>query len=617
MNGNFGMTLTEHLMSLTVETLKALATRLGLERPPVRKAELLRAIDTHLLKTMPQWLGTLKDNERLLLADLAHRQDGVDPQVFVSKYGCEFPSLATSSYGYDRKKNSPLSAMIAWIDSRYVLAEELRAGLQALLPPPEPLPAQGEDEIPAKLQIDTGRGGKPCKEGRTIHTFNGEATVFTELRRVLALAQAGKLRAAPKSGRPTTAAERLIAQALAASDLALEVEDEATRAGRWYESPGAVRAHAWAVIVQQCGWCKTTGERLALTKIGARLLDAGPRPEDLRQGLEKLLSDNAFDEFNRINHIRGQSGKGGRGLSRPADRRGVIVESLDQWPEGKWLSFAEAFRLVFAAGEGFTVSTDPWRLYISEAQYGSLGYDHVGDGLERQYLRAMLMETLATLGMVKIAYTYPHQLWPELGDAWGIDDMWYLGRYDGLLWVSLTELGAFCLGLREHYEPPAPAGRKLLRALPTLDLVVQDLGALSVAERTQIERWAEPRSEGVWRLDRGRILEQLEQGGTFDEMRRFLDTHAEGELPAAAQTFLTDIERGAGALVRCEEAILIEARDEHAALLIAHDARAGKLCRHAGGHWLVVPRRRERTFRAALREMGHILPPLGPPANEE
>lgn len=617
MNGNFGMTLNEHLMALTVETLKAQAARLGLKNPPLRKVELKRAVESYLLEAMPQWLATLEDNERLLLAELAHGEGAVVPQVFVSKYDRDFPSLATSGYPYDRKKSSPLSAMLNWDGRRYLLAEELRAGLQALLTPPVPLLPQGVDELPETLPIDTGKWGRPRDEQRTIHTFNGEVTVFTELRRVLALAQAGKLRVAPKTGRPTAGTERLIAQTLAVPDLALEVEDENTRTEQWYESPGAVRAHAWAVLVQQCGWCKSSGDRLAPTKLGARLLDAGPRPEDLRQGLEKQLADNNFDEFNRINHIRGQSGKGGRMLSRPAERRRAILASMHEWPEGKWLDFDEVYRLVFATDHGFTVSSDPWLLYISDAQYGSLGYDYVTDDLERQYLRVLMMETLATLGVVEIAYTYPHYLWPELRNAWGIDDLSYLGRYDGLLWVRLTALGAFCLGLRRDYAPPAPAGRKMLRALPTLDLVAPDLGALTVAERAQLGRWTEPRSEGIWRLDRGRILEQLEQGAALDELRHFLDVHAEGTLPSAVETFFSDIERGAGALVKCEEALLIEARDEHAALLIAHDARAGKLCRHAGGCWLAVPRRRERAFRAALRELGHILPPLGPVTSEE
>lgn len=611
------MNLNEHLMAQTVDTLKTLAARLGLKNPPLRKVELKRAVEAHLLGATAQWLGALEDNERLLLAELAHGEGAIAPQVFASKYDCAFPSLAISSYTFDSKKGSPLWAMLIWDGQRYHLANELRSKLQSLLPPPVPRPPQGEDSLPETLQVDTGKWGRPREEERTIHTFSGEGSVLTELRRVLALAQAGKLRVAPKNGRPTAATERLIAQALAAPDLDLEVEEEEARKGRWYESPGAVRAHAWAVLAQQCGWCKASGERLAPTKLGARLLDAGPRPEDLRQGLEKLLQDNDFDEFNRINHIRGQGGKGARALSRPAERRRAIWASMRVWPEGKWLKFDEAFRLVFATGHGFKVSSDTWRLYISDAQYGSLGYDYVTDDLERQYLRALLMETLATLGVAEIAYTYPHSLWPELSEAWGIDDMAYLGRYDGLLWTRLTGLGAYCLGLRPDYAPPEPAGRKLLRALPTLDLVAPDLGALTVAERTQLGRWAEPRSAGVWRLERGRILEQLEQGGTLEELRRFLDAHAEGELPPAAQTFLSDIERAAGALARCEEALLIEARDEHTALLIAHDARAGKLCRHAGGRWLAVPRRRERAFRAALRELGHILPPLGTATDDE
>lgn len=383
MNGNFGMTLNEHLMALTVDTLKVLATRLGLERPPVRKADLKQAVEVRLLSAMPEWLVRLKDNERWLLAELAHGEGGVDAKVFAAKFECEFPRIVYSTSTYGNKELSPLSAMAVWNGTRHVLLGELRPGLRRLLPPPRPRAAQALAEIPEKLLVKKPRWGKPSEEERTVHVFSGEATVFMELRRVLTLAQAGKVRVAPKTGRPTAAAERLIGQALAAPDLALDVEDEATRTGQGYESPGAVRAHTWAVLVQQCGWCKAAGERLALTKTGARLLDASPRPEDLRQGLERLLNDNGFDEFGRINHIRGQGGKGARGLSRPAERRRVIAVSLRDWPVGQWVSFTEAFRLVFAAGSGFRVSSDPWRLYISEAQYGSLGYDHVGDSLER------------------------------------------------------------------------------------------------------------------------------------------------------------------------------------------------------------------------------------------
>jgi hypothetical protein len=90
-----------------------------------------------------------------------------------------------------------------------------------------------------------------------------------------------------------------------------------------------VRAHAWGVLMQQCGWCKASGGRLAPTKIGASMLDAGPRPEDLRQGLEKLQNDNDFDEFNRINHIRGQGGKGGRVLIITTDLLGLPKNIAD------------------------------------------------------------------------------------------------------------------------------------------------------------------------------------------------------------------------------------------------------------------------------------------------
>jgi len=62
-------------------------------------------------------------------------------------------------------------------------------------------------------------------------------------------------------------------------------------------------------------------------------------------------------------------------------------------------------------------------------------------------MRAFLFESLATLGLIDFAYTYPHSLWPELGDSWGIDELSFCGRYDGLLYVRLNALGAYCLGM--------------------------------------------------------------------------------------------------------------------------------------------------------------------------
>ena len=127
-------------------------------------------------------------------------------------------------------------------------------------------------------------------------------------------------------------------------------------------------------------------------------------------------------------------------------------------------------------------------MYFGELQYGHLG--DAGDDIERQYLRAFLMESLATLGVVDIAYVYPQGLWPELSGSWGTDDLEFCGRYDGLLYVRLSSLGAYCLGVTEAYEPPAAEKRSLLKVLANRELAVSGGEELTPADRATLELFA-------------------------------------------------------------------------------------------------------------------------------
>ena len=81
------------------------------------------------------------------------------------------------------------------------------------------------------------------------------------------------------------------------------------------------------------------------------------------RGVQRFLQDDTFDELNRINNIRGQNGRRGkRNLTRPSDRRDAVWTAMEQWPAGEWMSFDEAWRLVYAAGQTPTVSEDCWLL---------------------------------------------------------------------------------------------------------------------------------------------------------------------------------------------------------------------------------------------------------------
>ncbi len=366
---------------------------------------------------------------------------------------------------------------------------------------------------------------------------------------------------------------------------------------------GAIRAHAWAVVVQQCGWCKASGSSLKLTNSGKKLV-AGIDVQAYRDGVANLGLDDVFDELNRIPHIRGQTGKGKRYLSHPSERREPILFSICDWPIGRWLTVAEAFRFAFATGNGFSTTTQPMSLYFCEQQYG---YLPDSEDVDRQYFRALLFETLATLGLVDVAYVYPHYLWPELSDCWGTDDLNFCSRYDGLLYVRLNNLGAFCLGVTDHYEPPAAPRRNLFTVLANHDLAVGGQEPLTAADQSMLERCAAQHGDRVWRLDAARILDYLEEGGSMEDIRRFLAENATGEIPAPVNIFLNDLEKRTRAVIGSQRALLIELADGPTAATVAHDSQAGKYCYLAGERFVAVPEKNERAFRTALKRLGFVL----------
>jgi hypothetical protein len=76
-----------------------------------------------------------------------------------------------------------------------------------------------------------------------------------------------------------------------------------------------------------------------------------------------------------------------------------------------------------ATGHTFDVTHNPWKLYISDQQYGSLGHDgyHNWDILQLRYLLCVLFEYAAAIGIIDVAYIEPTGARNDLGDLWGTD----------------------------------------------------------------------------------------------------------------------------------------------------------------------------------------------------
>ena len=206
------------------------------------------------------------------------------------------------------------------------------------------------------------------------------------------------------------------------------------------------------------------------------------------------------------------------------------------------------WRVLKASGAPLSVARNLWKLYISELHYGSLGQgDQDWDDVEGRYVLAFLFEYVATLGLLDVAYICADGARNDFRTLWGTDDLSALSRYDGLMFVRINSLGAWCLGLSETYQPEERVQRPVVKVLANFDVVVSN-PPLEPGDALLLERFTERTSEAVWRLDQAKILAAVEEGLTVSELREFLTARSQGPLPATVGVFLDDVAARAGRL---------------------------------------------------------------------
>ena len=233
----------------------------------------------------------------------------------------------------------------------------------------------------------------------------------------------------------------------------------------------AIKAFAWPMIVQAAGFAHAAGDRLTLTPAGRKAL-ARPAPECLHTAWKKWRTTTLLDEYNRVAAIKGQ---GKAQLGALAQRRKAVIDGLAACPVNRWFAVDDFFRFLRATDRDFPVAHQTYNLYIAEHYYGNLGYEghFFWEILQGRYILALLFEYAATLGLIDVAYLPPQGVRQDFHDRWGTDDYSCLSRYDGLRFVRINPLGAWCLGLAENYEAPSWQAAAAVRVLPNLDVVAR------------------------------------------------------------------------------------------------------------------------------------------------
>lgn len=590
---------------MNVDDLKRLAG-LTKARLPTRKADLAAVIVQHLEgeRLREVWQG-LDELQRAAIAEVVHSDS---PQFnadrFRAKYGQDANWGATDKHAWDRKP----SGLCFFFYGNDVMPDDLRARLKAFVPSPPEVRIATLSELPAKYDVPFVRWNPKTKTSETgadavpLTVRESERAAQQEMLSVLRLIDSGKASASEKTKRPSAATVKEVTGILEGGEYypPLPVTD------KWRdESAGPIRAYAWPLVVQAGGLARLSGSKLQLTRAGRKAL-SGPRAESIRLLWSKWLDTTLLDELSRVDCVKGQTGKGRRGLTAVSWRRIAIADALAECPPGFWISTDELFRFIRASGSDLSVTRDAWSLYVGDPQYGALGYQGGERVLEERYMLAFLLEYAATLGLIDVALIPPANARTNYDGLWGLDELVYFSRYDGLMYFRITPLGAYCLGSDGNYEPPPVEAKPVLRVLPNFEIAA--IGAeLGQGDRLALDAYAVKVSDLVWRLDADKLLTAIDEGRPVDEIREFLTARSSTAIPDTVLRLFGDVsdrsakirDRGLARLVECADAAL--------AALIANDTRTRKHCIRAGERHLVVPSSSEDAFKRTLRQLGYLL----------
>lgn len=638
--GDTFFTLREALEFRNNEHLQKLLVHLSAkEKKPTQKAKLVALIEREMEgENLQRLYEQLDEMQQKAVSEATWSEKGFfRSDRFKAKYGGS-PVFAKKKDGWDYYGQPTLICLFLFSADRYnnpwqgwIVPKDLQKRLLSFVPRPPALTLKTVEELPESVEREeeeweladddpgqilihkSGTYVRPSKQPKitkTVHQIQliqrkTERDVAQELPALLRLIEKGKVSVSDKTFQPSASTMQEITTILRDGDY----YDPKPKQNKWDQEVGPIKAFAWPMMMQAAKLAELSGKKLALTKAGRSALSVQPA-ETLRLIWRQWLKSKLLDEFNRIEIIKGKGYRSGRNITAVEPRRAVLAKALKECPVGQWVRIDDFFRYLKAAAFDFEVAHESVFLYVEDQQYGHLGgYGHQTEWLMLQgrYAMCLLFEYVATLGMIDVAYVEPTKARSDYHDLWGVDDVTFFSRYDGLLYFRLNPLGAYCLELTDQYTPQQIEARARLTVLPSLRVNISG-GALSLDEAMLLEIWAEKESDNTWQLSQEKAIQAIETGGQISELHQFLKARDEQELPETVEGFIVTTERRARACKEKGKALLIECASTEIAEQIATHEKMKKLCQRASEKHLVVMADAEEQFRKALRMMGYGMP---------
>lgn len=553
------MRLQEALQECTLALLRRIARchQIAEDEASLR-SELAAKIQARLLQPgyLDEFVATVGPDEQPVLETMA--RDGWSTKGFVLDR--QFPRTASDrSTGVEAAPSSPLASLLqkglvyrsfgmigSWRGELYHVPEEIRTALPAILPSAPAAPVRG---VPA--------AGAP----RTQQERNGHFDVFC----LLSFLRRG---------------ERRTAQGvLSRSDL-LKLEAEAVSASN--EPEGLRAEERWRFLLHVClagGWVRRDGAMLRPGRDAGRLL-AGSPAEVRKRLLDRYLRDRAWSELAAAGRIR--QSLGSRRIDEALGRQ-LLLHYLEELLRSDWVDEERFIQAVFARNPDFLredYGSPSWAV-VDVATDAEVWGPNSWDAVEGEWLRYILRGPLYWLGLVRLGTgTDGRQLLQPRRESEAAEQ-------SHLLMDSALQPGV------EVKE----------------DLTVTAHATTDLANLYRLERYLDLRHRGVtseYRFTRSAVVDGLEKGGSWDELRELLHVAACSAVPPKVletlQAWTSEYGR-----VEIESAVLLSAATwEDAEAAAGIPAVAACIEARIGPRSFKVTPEKVRDLVARLREAGHL-----------
>lgn len=575
------MMMSQALHQWTSETLKRYFDLLGGKRL-TSKSDRVDYICRQMLdkETLPKIWQRLDSVSQRAVSSAYHNEGMFDEPAFIAQYGAMLSRPESGQPYYDYRRSPILFDL-------FVVNEQIPADLMPLLTdlvlPLERFQLEGVEAPP--LTVTQSRVRYSVHQAET--EMIGRADVLTFLQ----LVDQGALNWGSTNRQLTAGSVRKVYTQLLTGDFHPEPEK---MTGRYVIRPFGLDLFAQgAKLVTNSGKLSPAGRKYLQTQDPALFLEA----------FETWAEQSAFDELTRIAQLKGLNARA-TSLTFPATRREKIIEALSWCPTHTWIDLQDFYRAIKIWQFDFNVEATQWNnLYAGPYRdYGYMSGDDYWLIVHGLYIKAVIMEYLATIGAVDIAYVSEDISMVDQAGHY-IDSA--LSLHDGLLYFRINNWGAFLLGQADEYVP---------MLLPQRDLFVIDEGLqldvltdLLPNEQLQLGVVAEPVGDKAYRLSTEKLLTAVESGQEFDHLAGFLTKNHRGTPPQAVIDWLAQLKRNIGVFTEGSTAVMIRLKQPGLLAVIEQDTSLSRYCRPLDHTTVLVLSSNVSKFRKRLKELGYLL----------